>query len=815
MPPGSAHPLGSGRDARTWLHRRGVVAVIAVVVAGAAVLIWARWPRSEHTQAVQLQDSTVQTPTDVPTGSVTRATEAMVPPEQTPLPGQDWTPGGGNAAGVPAGQLALRATPVQWGGGFVTGISTVAGQISIRTDVGGAYRWNPATNSWVQLMSPNGLGAGVSTASVLALAATPGQMMAAVGTGDNGHLITSTNQGASWTTVGSQLYVHGNDEDRYGGSRMASWGKGGLGFVFGSQKNGLLATKADGSVTPLALPGVLPTADVGAVAVGAGQLVVGVNGAGLYRSTDGTTFSQISSITAQRYVKLVPTSAGTYVTTGSVTEGNGAQLKVVRPGGAVTPLNGGWQWVSAYDASPDGQRLIVLDGGDLARDVYLSTNGGASWTKRTASHASTGGSWARVMTRESGLSVGDVAWDSTNPSLARLAEGSGMWEIRGIGTADVQYRWASTGIRELCANDLAVTSQGIVEAHWDRPVFLNRGTGEPQQVMTTRFNSAWAVATAPNDPNVVVAIVDDRRYCCTEDGLQKQSSLSTDGGSTWTRFASLRNGSAPEQLRFGTVAVGMAPNPTLLWESGNDSGTWRSTDQGATWTQVAGKTGHFAYWLNRHTLIADPNTRGKFWWYQGDGLKVSTDDGRSWSAVASAAPPEGWATIWAARLNAFAGQPGTLLLSSGNLEGVGARHWLTRDGGRTWRELTGAKGRPYIAVLKRGNGFGLLSPWSPPQGRCTTPRIWGPVGRPCPRPEWATSPARSTMWWCGPVRPPPRHAWRWPTGATRSPPWTLLCPSDSQGYFSPITTRMISAKAVVPGVVTLEWPAGPCKRCPT
>src|SRR5690606_23346116 len=41
------------------------------------------------------------------------------------------------------------------GGGFVTGITfhpNVSGLMYCRTDIGGAYSWNPATNSWIQLM---------------------------------------------------------------------------------------------------------------------------------------------------------------------------------------------------------------------------------------------------------------------------------------------------------------------------------------------------------------------------------------------------------------------------------------------------------------------------------------------------------------------------------------------------------------------------------------------------------------------------------------------------------------------------------------
>src|SRR5687767_2057296 len=76
------------------------------------------------------------------------------------------TPAGGAAA--PGGTAAVEAgpptsaagTPYVWknvtilGGGFVTGIEfspVAAGVIYARTDVGGAYRWDPNAKVWIPL----------------------------------------------------------------------------------------------------------------------------------------------------------------------------------------------------------------------------------------------------------------------------------------------------------------------------------------------------------------------------------------------------------------------------------------------------------------------------------------------------------------------------------------------------------------------------------------------------------------------------------------------------------------------------------------
>lgn len=623
----------------------------------------------------------------------------LLPPGPEPAPEAETPQGPRISPGKP---VTFRAGD-QWGGGAVTGLASgPGGTVYARTDAGGAFRWDGDDQAWVQVMTPSAVEARPAASSVLSLAASPtdrSSLMAAVGEGENSGLIRSTDGGRSWRPVGEPMYVHGNDEDRHGGSRLTHWAHEGGVFVYGSQQNGLLLVRPDDTVTPLRIPGVDPGADLGATAALGSDLWVGANGVGLFRTTDGTSYRNILPVGGQdQFMKLMPTSEGAFAL---VTDGSGTQrLLAPGPDGPRT-LAGGWQSAAAADVSPDGRRIIVIDAGNKARDVYVSTDGGTSWTMSAAEFSGLGRSWARILPEENWLTVSDVAWDPRNPGKARLSEGSGVFEIEGLNRDEVTYRWASAGIRELVTNDLAPTSQGILQLSWDRPVFLDQGSGGVGQVMTERFNSAWAAATAPNNDTVVAAIVDDRREgsYVDADGHAQQSSLSFDGGLTWTLFPSLADGTHPAELRFGTVAVGSTPNPTLLWEASDDGGIWRSTDQGATWEKVTTEpTGHFAYWINRHTLVADPNTPGTFWSYQPDGLKVSTDDGRTWTPVATSTPLPEHATKWHARMSAVPGRPGTLLLSSGPLDESAPLHWLTTDGGATWTELSGISAN-YVATL--------------------------------------------------------------------------------------------------------------------
>lgn len=651
--------------------------------------------------------TTAPTPTATPTsGTPTTAPSPTTSPSATTSPTPTTsTPAAPTATPTPI-PTTQGAHPGEIpGGGYVTGLlHGPDGQVFARTDVGGAYRWDASSQRWAQLLTPSSRTARMGASGVLALstsASTSRTLLAAVGLGDNGGLIRSTDGGATWSAVGPSMYVHGNDEDRYGGSRLTAFGVDGVMFVFGSQKNGAMSVAADGTVTPLPLPGVPAAADVGAVAGDAQRgLWVGVNGVGLFRSADGRSFTKVASVAAgERYQKLVVTDAGTYA--GIVAPDTTRRLVKVTDTGSRT-LGNGWSSAEAFDVTPDGSRLIVIDAGTHAREVHTSTDGGTTWRRGLASFDGLDGTWASILPDDNWLSVGDVQWDPTDPGLARFAEGSGVWEVHNATTTVPTYRFASDGIQELVTNDVALTSQGTLLASWDRPVFLTKAD-TARQVLTTRFNSAWALATSPNDKRVVTALVDDRRWCCTADGLAQQSGMSFDGGLTWTRFPSLVDKTHPAPLRFGTLAVGMAATPTVLWEATDNAGVYRTTDRGRTWRKVISTpTGHRAYWLRRNTLVADPTVRGTFWHYQADGLKVSTTDGTTWTAVKSATQPPAWATQWAARLTPLPAIKSGLVLSSGHLDGVGGKHWITTDGGKSWRAMPGADGTNYVTALTEG-----------------------------------------------------------------------------------------------------------------
>lgn len=134
--------------------------------------------------------------------------------------------------------LAFGADDFKWGtvamggGGFVSGIITSKTEKNViyaRTDVGGAYRWNEATQSWICItdwLGPNDMG--LLGIDALALdPSTPGRLYMLAGTDywNQGKtmILRSEDYGETFDTVNvtAQFKTHGNGYGRQNGERLA------------------------------------------------------------------------------------------------------------------------------------------------------------------------------------------------------------------------------------------------------------------------------------------------------------------------------------------------------------------------------------------------------------------------------------------------------------------------------------------------------------------------------------------------------------------------------------------------------------------
>jgi len=182
---------------------------------------------------------------------------------------------------------------------------------------------------------------------------------------------------------------------------------------------------------------------------------------------------------------------------------------------------------------------------------------------------------------------------------------------------------------------------------------------------------------------------------------------STDSGATWTQMT----GGASWAARQWHSSVTMPDGSILImggygtdYSSKND--VWRSTDKGATWTQMTGS----ATWNGRygHGSVVMPNGTIILLGGSGsNGVWKSTDNGASWSLVTSSAS-------WMPRT--FFGvvlmPDNSIVLMGGYSSGYKNDVWRSTDSGATWIQMNASPGwdaREYLSSVALPDGTILLT----------------------------------------------------------------------------------------------------------
>ncbi|MEN6343074.1 MAG: PQQ-binding-like beta-propeller repeat protein, partial [Methanospirillum sp.] len=193
-------------------------------------------------------------------------------------------------------------------------------------------------------------------------------------------------------------------------------------------------------------------------------------------------------------------------------------------------------------------------------------------------------------------------------------------------------------------------------------------------------------------------------------GKQNDVWRSTDNGATWTQMTASAGWSA--RVAFTTVAL---PDGSIVLMGGQDStgfknDVWRSTDNGANWTRMTASAGWSARYLSASVVLPDgsivlmgggssggnSNNKNDVW--------RSTDMGATWTQMTASAG-------WAAR-NSHTGRAlpdGSIVVMAGDSSG-GYRNdvWRSTDMGATWTQMTASAGwtgrvSPTSGVLPDGS----------------------------------------------------------------------------------------------------------------
>jgi hypothetical protein len=328
--------------------------------------------------------------------------------------------------------LAATAQTYTWhnavtggGGGFVPGIvfnQTRPGLAYARADIGGAYRWNPATGSWVQLLnwvSPDEWNmSGVE--SIATDPVDPNRLYIAAGTYTNnfttmnGAILRSTDQGNTFQRTNLPFKLGGNMPGRSMGERLQ----------------------------------IDPNQD-GIVYFGARS------GNGLWRSTDfGVTWSRVTSFTA--VATYVEKAGDNYL---GDTDG------VV------------WETFDPRTGTPGHATQTIYTGiADKGNSIFRSTDGGATWAPvpgQPTGFLPHHGVLSSTGQLYISYSNGAGPYDGTSGDVWRFDTGAGTWTrvspVPSTDTANDYFGYGGLSVDTQHPNTIMVAA---LNSWWPDTIFF-------------------------------------------------------------------------------------------------------------------------------------------------------------------------------------------------------------------------------------------------------------------------------------------------------------------------------------------------------
>ncbi len=267
-----------------------------------------------------------------------------------------------------------------------------------------------------------------------------------------------------------------------------------------------------------------------------------------------------------------------------------------------------------------------------------------------------------------------AAWSRANPKRAWI--GTGNWNRHYRTTKDQAMVWRS--------DDGCETLDMVVAK--DSPL----------------LNEKQIFAFSPHPTNA------DEILCTTPGGIY----LSTDGGVNWTKQTM---GLPTDPRVWARWVCHSRSNPLVVYASfvqfegkfdpkhPHESGVWKSTDGGRSWTKCGGmkqnpRAGSWvsAFW-NEACVFVDPRDENVVWasglcFFQ-DSVWKTVDGGKTWQKSFNS-KPQGWLQFWGR------GIPKGMAMCPSNPDiiayGNSGTVYVTEDGGKTWHQrYTGSLDEKY------------------------------------------------------------------------------------------------------------------------
>ncbi|HEV7381939.1 MAG TPA: Ig-like domain-containing protein, partial [Dyadobacter sp.] len=568
------------------------------------------------------------------------------------------------------------------GGGNVTSIKAhpkVPNLYFITTDVGTPYRWNHAAQKWEDLMwfdkipttywnweaaakcgdlafDPND-----ATGNILYATHQTGKGANPGGGTSPGTVLKSVDRGATWTDCQLPITVLPNNDQTYTDRLVVDPNNSNVVYVT-TRANGTYKSTAAGAVgswtkVNTSLPDDIAGRFIffdknGGVVGGVTKNIFLGSRDGVFRSTDGGATFALMPGSPVRPRRGSISNDGTFYVTQTLRDWN-----IKEEGTTVNKWNGN-SWIDITPASGkqyssvgvnpvNSSEIIIATSGTWNHDIaYRSTNGGnsGSWTPMgpatrdvtEAPHSGGNGSNGNI-----GHDVNGFVWDPFNEGQVWFSDMLDVGQTTNVWASRVTWKLRNNGLEEIVvAGPLVAPPSGpnfLVSTTGDVGGFDHKTLDTPPAkgissffITNTGCNTSGG-AIQYSDPNFIARVGSDG---WNGSGI---GGYSTDGGTSYTKFASLPGAR-------GRIAVS-ATSRKMVWVTQGGL-TYQSSNLGTTWTPAAGvpnavlKPGDiYQIWAGMNPLAADKVNGNIFYIYASGKIYVSTDGGVSFAATTASNLP--------------------------------------------------------------------------------------------------------------------------------------------------------------------------------
>lgn len=549
--------------------------------------------------------------------------------------------------------------------GYVTGMvihpdtKNAPDLIYVRTDVGGAYRFDAARQKWIQLLDfANSTQSGYFNVESIAIEPNNPEIVYVSVDGSNGgggDILKSTNRGTSWTSMGfasKNNYIAGNDPWRgSSGERLMVDPNNSDIIYYATRKNGLW--KKEGTTDWAKVGGGLP-----ATAANPGYTFVvfdknssdgkhsktiytGCFGSGIWKTDDaGISWTNLNGGTNCLRANLASDST-LYVTFG------GHEQEYQGPGKVAKYKNGTWTAITPPSGTSVGYSGICTSPADPGtvvvttnqRSMYYSRNNGTSWIRINSNF--------QANSYPAYYNAGDNSFNwGTAALLIDPNQTNRLWSTNGYGVirnenysvATSQWTTVMNNLEELCATAISTPplagGADLFTIGWDMVGMRNasRDIVPTKKIATFPYVSrGTSIEYCQTKPNHIVFLGVDE----TND-KDSYYGYSTDNGLTWNKF-NISPGKG------GKLVISATNENNWVWTP--DKATTKpqyTMDAGKTWTPCFGINGnsHESGWAPMNWLAADKVNGNKFYFTDNGKLYYSEDGGANWKTGFSGLP--GW-----------------------------------------------------------------------------------------------------------------------------------------------------------------------------